>query len=282
MSRWRLLVILGVIVGVLTGGVLAYESIGTSRTCQVSSNPQAGTYRAQTLRFGSVTEYCLANPSRLANGIYAAPDGSVWFGEQSLPGLGRLFPNGTVREYPWAGYEGGGTVTGGVRASVWNIKLWNNLIWAADGDGNRLNGLNPLDGSTTNLNTTATFPYLLSLSPDGSMWLTFLSSPAKLGKVGPGMALSIYTLEGMGRKEPIQVQFVNSTSGYLVALNPYNSTDSGLFSFSINSNLTIVPRQVGEGFGLLYPQSLSVAQGKAWVAQHLPSNVVAYDFSQHT
>ena len=50
---------------------------------------------------GDIKDYILPNPSKLPNKLTVAPDGSVWFGEQSVPGVGHLFPNGSLVEYAW-------------------------------------------------------------------------------------------------------------------------------------------------------------------------------------
>src|SRR5437867_2508834 len=48
---------------------------------------------------GAVTTYTLPSPDRFPNGVAVAADGSVWFGEQGVPGLGHLYSNGTLVEY---------------------------------------------------------------------------------------------------------------------------------------------------------------------------------------
>ena len=50
--------------------------------------------------FGGVWKYQLP-PGRLPNAITVASDGSVWFGEQNLPGIGHILPNATLVEYKW-------------------------------------------------------------------------------------------------------------------------------------------------------------------------------------
>jgi streptogramin lyase len=228
--------------------------------------------------FGSVTQYELPNSTRYANAITVAGDGSVWFGEQGAPGVGHLVPgSGSLTEYRWPCYPT--PKNGGVVASVWGITVWNGKVWAADGDNNRLVGLDPSSGATTYVNTTsAIFPYLLAPSPDGSLWFTALSSPAKLGRLGSDLHLSIYQVPGLGHEYPIQVAFVNSSFGYMVALDPYHANDSGLYSF--NPSVTaggIAVQRVGGSFKLFYPQGLFVSGSTIWVSQHFPSNIVAFD-----
>jgi len=262
---------------VLVASFAVYAVYYLQGPCQPTKASETTTQLKSTT-FGAVTEYGLPNSSRWANAITVAPDGSVWFGEQARPGVGHFDPTtGALVEYQWPCYPT--SKTGGVVSSIWGITLWNGKVWAADGDSNRLVGLNPGDGSVTYVNTTsAQFPYLLAVAPDGSLWFTSLSSPPKLGRLGLDLGLTIYSVQGLGHKEPIQIQFVNSSLAYMVALNPYTSTDSGVYSFDPTiAGQTISATKVGGDFQLFYPDSVSVAGGMVWAAQHYPSNIVGYD-----
>jgi virginiamycin B lyase len=274
----RTAVAIGVLVIVLVAGFAVYGLAVLQAPCQpVKASQSTSTLSGPTV-FGSVTEYSLPNGPKWANGVAAAPDGSVWFGEQATPGLAHLDPvSRTLVEYRWPCYQT--SKTGGPVASIWGVAIWNGKVWAADGDSNRLVGLDPGDGSTVYVNSSsARFPYLLAPAPDGSLWFTALSSPARLGRLGLDQSLTVYSVSGLGSQEPIQIQFVNSTIAYLVALNPSNATDSGLYSFNpAGSNSNITAARVGGGFSLFYPQALSTSGTSVWVAQHLPSNVLRYE-----
>ncbi|HMD78502.1 MAG TPA: hypothetical protein VKF39_00800, partial [Nitrososphaerales archaeon] len=230
----RQVILAVMIVALLGAGLFTYYEFGMpSSGCSAPNAPVAGRYQALTIRFGAVTEYCLDNPSRWSNGIFVAPDGSVWFGEQAVPGLGHLFTNGTVVEYPWPGYHGGGSVSSSPTSSIWGVVAWNGRIWAADGDANKLFGFDPADRSTISVNATgAPFPYLLTPAPDGSLWFTTLSAKPLLASLGTDLSLTVYPVSGIGKEEPIQVLFENSTLAYMVALNPDSTTgEGGLYSF---------------------------------------------------
>jgi streptogramin lyase len=269
-----------VLVVVLGAGFAVYDFASSQGPCRPDRATQTTTQLGPPSTFGAVTEYNLPGTSPWANGITVAGDGAVWFGEQGLPGVAHLDPRtGILVEYRWPCYPS--SKNGGPVSSIWGIAIWNGRVWAADGDSNRLVGLDPGDESTTYLNTSsAKFPYLLAPANDGSLWFTALTSPATLGRLGQDLGVTVYSVAGLGHQEPIQVQLVNSSYAYLVALNPYNSSDSGLYSFNPRPTGSVISAsRVGGDFKLLFPQSLSVSGGSVWVAQHLPSNVLGYDVS---
>lgn len=272
------LLVTAVVVLVAAGAVGAYLAFTPTGPCLPNRASETTTSGLKVSAFGAVTEYALPGSSVWANGIMAAPDGSVWFGEQGVPGVARLVPGSdTLVQYKWACY--GAPQNGGPVSDVWNLVSWNGRVWAADGNANRLVGLDPNDGSLTYVNTTsAKFPYLLATAPDGSLWFTSLTSPAMLGRLSPTLGLTVYAVSGLGGEEPIQVQFVNSTYAYMVALNPYADNDSGLYSFDPQvAGGAVAVTKLGAGFQLLFAQALSVGDGRVWIAQHYPSSVVSYD-----
>jgi streptogramin lyase len=246
--------------------------------CNQAQATQSVSSGIKPVNFGAVSEYGLPSSTRLANAITVASDGSVWFGEQGYPGVGHLVPGtGTLTEYQWPCYPG--AKNGGVVSSIWGITTWNGKVWAADGDTGRLVGLDATSGGVTYVNTTSNlFPYLLAVSTDGSLWFTALSSPARLGRLGPDLQLSLFPVQGLGHEYPVQVGFVNSTLGYMVALNPYKANDSGLYSFDPSpTSGGISVQRVGGNFSLFYPQGLFVSGKTVWVSQHYPSNLVSYN-----
>jgi streptogramin lyase len=261
---------------VVVAGLVAYNQYYVQGKCKPTKASQTTFGPLKSASFGAVTEYAIP-AGRLANGIMVDSDGSIWFGEQSLPGLGHYVPStGMLTEFQWPCYPT--SKNGGVVSSIWGIAEWSGRVWTADGDSNRLVGLDPKDGATVYVNTTsATFPYFPTVAPDNSLWFTSLSAPAKLGRLGADMSLAVIPVQGLGHKEPIQMEFINSTFAYMVALDPYDSTDSGIYSFDPVSGPTLSATKVGGSFRLFYPQSLSISQGTIWVAQHFPSNLLGYD-----
>jgi streptogramin lyase len=279
MKRANLAAVIFVALVVAAGG-LAYVTLGTRSTCQPNQAKETSTGQLAKTSFGAVTEYALPGPNPWANAVTVAPDGSVWIGEQGLPGVAQFNPtSGSLVEYQWPCYPSSKI---GPVSSIWGIATWNGKVWATDGDANRLVGLSPSTGAVTYVNTTtAAYPYLLSPAPDGSLWFTSLTSPAKLGRLATDMSLTVYRVSGLGKEYTIQTQFVNSTFAYMVALNPLSATGEGrLYSFDPRTdNGTITAHPVGGNFSLYSPDSLSVSEGKVWVAQHYPSNVAVYDSS---
>jgi len=78
---------------------------------------------ASSTMFDALTEYSLPSPSRWSNAITLAQDGSVWFGEQSVPGVGHLFANGTLVEYPWPSSAHPTYQTCGFETSIWGVAV---------------------------------------------------------------------------------------------------------------------------------------------------------------
>lgn len=229
--------------------------------------------------FGALTEYRLPAPSRLPNAIAVAPDGSVWFGEQSVPGVGHLYVNGTLVEYPWPSAAHPSNNNCGFESSIWGIAAWDGMVWGTNQDQDALVGVNPQSGVTRviNLSGLTTFPYTLSIAPDASLWFTALGNSPVLGRVATDYSVTVIPLTGLGKEFPTQIQFVNTTYAYFVALAPYNNS-GGLYSFDPRGPpAAILPQKVGGGFPLASPDSVSYADGIVWVAQHGPSSVAAYD-----
>jgi streptogramin lyase len=284
MVNRRTAVAASVIVLLCVAAVGAYfaSGQGQGKECSAPEVAPGGSYQAGVVQFGSLTEYCLANPSRFSNALAVAPDGSVWFGEEAVPGFGHLLTNGTVFEYPW-GYSNG--QAGEYQTGIWGVTVWNGRVWGTDLDHGALVGLDPQDGKQVVVNTSATVPtpYTLSASPDGSLWFTSLASPPRIGRMSANLSVSVYTLPALGKEAPLQVRFVNSTSGYLVALNPFSSTGAGgLYSFSVNSSSRTLDCTPLAGLSLFDPDSLALLDGGVFIAQHGPSSVVGYDLSAGT
>ena len=292
-SRIAALAVIGVVV---VSGLVVYEGY----FAQESSQPNCvtipgGTFtRSQTANrtFGAVTEYALPGNDTWPSAITTAPDGSIWFAEQAVPGVTRLFPNnGTLVEYAWPGYKA--TTQANCFPSVVSsgIALWNGRVWSADEFGDVVFGVRPSDGSVVSINATgrASYPYWLAVGPDGDLWVTFDSTPAALARIYPNLTMSIVELSGTGDDSPLQLDFVNSSLALLSTINfSGNSTVSCLCTGHIYSfdpskfGPTITPSLVGGGYPLVLPTSASYSSEGVWVAQHYSSSVVGYDFRTDT
>jgi virginiamycin B lyase len=229
--------------------------------------------------FDAITEYALPTPGRWANAITVAPDGSVWFGEQSVPGVGHLFTNGTLVEYPWPSASHPSSKKCGFETSIWGVAVWNGMVWGTDEDGNAIIGVNPQSGATRviNVSSAAGFPYTLSVGPDGALWFTSLAKGATLGWLGTDYSLRALHVNSVGSEFPAQLDFVSSSLAYMVVLNNVNAS-GGVYSFNPSAvSPSIDPQRVGGGFRLQAPDSVAVGAGKIWVAQHGPSNLATYN-----
>lgn len=243
-----------------------------------------------SVTFGGVTEYALPGQGRWPNAIATAPDGSVWFAEQEVPGVAHLYPNnGTLVEYAWPGYATPKPPDCLYQASSSGMALWEGRVWAADEFANAIFGVNPADGSSVRINTTsnAAYPYWLAVGPDGNLWFTSDNSPARLGRVYPNMTLSIVNLVGLGADQPIQLTFVNSSLALLATVNEAENSTSKtcictghIYSFDPTTpSMDISPAVVGASYRLVLPTSVSYSDGRIWVAQHGASSIVSYDFA---
>jgi streptogramin lyase len=279
-ARSRVLVVLVVAV-LASAGFLAYQTLAP-QGCRSPSSSTAARYQAGKTGFGAVTEYCLASPQRWANGIAVGPDGSVWFGEEALPGIAQLFSNGTVVEHAWPPATGPTPGIDGYRTGIWGIAIWRGLVWGTDGSGNAIRGYDPADGSfrTISLPNGASQPYTLTSGPDGALWFTTFTSVPTVGRISPNFTVSVYHVLTNRDEIPLEIQFVNSSLGYYAALDPFNGDRSGLYAFD-PSNVThgIASTQLGADVKIVYADSLSVTPSAVWVAQHLVSNIAGYNLT---
>jgi streptogramin lyase len=283
-------VLVVVVVAVASVGVYEVYFTNSAPTCQILSGPAMHKSQTTKTTFGAVTEYTLPAPDRWADAVTMAPDGSVWFAEQEVPGVAHLYPtNGTLVEYQWPGYAPPSPPDCVPSESSSGIALWNGKVWAADEFGNVLWGVNPSNGSTQLVNVTgkADFPYWLSVGPDGDLWFTSDNLPAVLGRVQTNMSLQIIPLNGMGSDEPLQIDFVNSTLAYISAINlSTNSTTHGcvcnghVYSFDPGTvGQAITPEPVGAGYNLQLPTSVSYSAGSIYVAEHEAASLARFDYS---
>lgn len=237
----------------------------------------------RTSNFGAVTEYALPSPVRSPNAIVVAPDGSVWFGEEAVPGAAHLYPDGTLIEYAWPfKYQTspGSQGTPAYLTDIWGIALWNGRVWASDTTMNQLVGLDPETGAVTTIHlpTSGSFPYTMTVGPDDSLWFTELSS-SKLGRVFPNGTLVEYPLLGGGHEEtPAEIAFANSTLGYYVTVGgTCESCASEIYAFN---PMKFSPHRVLENVSLSFPDSLALMDEKGiWIDLHGPSMVGFYNLT---
>jgi len=291
-----------VIALVAVSGLVFFEGYFASGSSQTSSTQAqcvslpGGTFAKSQVTnrtFGAVTEYSLPGNDTWPSAITAAPDGSVWFAEQAVPGVAHLYPgNGTIVQYAWPGYKTPTLANCFPTAVSSGIALWNGRVWSADEFANMIFGVRPSDGSVVSINSTgeASYPYWVAVGPDGDLWITFDNTPASLGRIFPNLTMSIISLSGTGEDSPLQIDFVNSSYALLAAINlSQNATTKGcvcnghVYSFDPSTvGSTITPSAVGFGYNLVLPTSASYSTGGVWVAQHYASSVVGYGFNTGT
>jgi virginiamycin B lyase len=282
-SRVGILILL---IGLLLGASLVYFFV-VEGGFSTGTAPLGGKgileSQLRTASFGAVTQYALPSPVRSPNAITVAPDGSVWFGEEAVPGVGHLYPNGTLVEYAWPfKYQTAPNVGGSpvYKTDIWGVALWNGRVWASDTAMNQLVGLDPSTGSftTVHLPTNDSFPYTITVGSDGSLWFTEISS-SKIGRVFPNGTLVEYPLLAGGHEEtPTEIAFLNSTLGYYVTVGgtPGRST-SALYAFNPSK---FSPRQVIGNGALSFPNSLALTDGRGiWIDLHGPSMVGFYNLT---
>ncbi len=239
--------------------------------------------------FGAITAFSIPGAVRWPNAIAAAPDGSVWFGEEAVPGLAHLYPsNGTLVEYTFPGLyqtDQQGTSCSG-KTQIWGVAIWNGRIWATDSAKNRILGLSPSNDSfkAVPLSVNGSFPYTFTPGPEGALWFTqplsgqvgtlfangsLVEHTVHLSSQLPGSSVVI-TVHG----EPDQVVFANDTMGFYVDASPL-AYGSAIYRFDpANFN----PERVGASNQTLYsPDSLSLGDGGIWLAQHGDSSLAFYE-----
>jgi streptogramin lyase len=265
------------------GGFYAYNQLaGRSASC---ANPLGGaktlkTQLATPTTISGVAEFALPSPDREPTAPTVAPDGSVWFGEQSVEGFAHFYPsNGTLVEYAWPyGYKAPPSSGGicGDKTSTWGVVLWDGKVWGSDTSGNQLVSLDPSAGqfAAVRLPTNFSFPYTLTPGPGNTLWFTELYG-AKLGVLGSNGTLREYPLPGGINAEPSQIIFANSTTGYYSDVGVSEPKGGGVYSFNIGN---FAPELLG-GQHLTDPSSLTIGSGALWAALHGTSSVAGYNFT---
>jgi streptogramin lyase len=229
-------------------------------------------FNLSTVHFDAVTKFGLP-ASRFPNSIVADGDGSVWFGEQAVPGVAHLLPNGTLIEYAWPVTYSPSTT------SIWGIAKWNDEIWASDALGSQLVGLDTSTAAVyvVKVSGAAGFPYTVTVGPDDSLWFTELFV-SRLGRIDSRCTLKEYPVPiGFGGT-PTQIAFQNNSLGYYVDAGNASTGLGTLLSFDPNRFL---PQPFGGASTLRAPSSLAVFPTGIWVAQHASANLAFYDMNTH-
>ncbi len=223
---------------------------------------------------------------RSPNALAVAEDGSVWFGEQSVPGIGHLYQNGSLVEYAWPGGTSNSTATGacGFKTSIWGVAIWNGLLWGTDGDGNRIIGLDPSTDTFQAIAVPASqaFPYSLAVGPDDSLWFTLLAGPPRLGRIDVQGHVQLYQVQGDSKDIPADISFQNSTTGYFVGIEP-EAGNGSVYRFDpspTSSDISAV--KIGGGYSLYAPNSISADRTTVWVTQHGAASIAGYSLRNRT
>jgi streptogramin lyase len=264
------------------GGFYIYQQLSPSASC---ANPLGGakvlrTQLAPPTTIGGVTEFALPQPLRAPNGITVAPDGSVWFGEQSVAGVAHFYPgNRTLVEYAWPfNYKAPPSTAGfcGNKSDIFGVTLWDGKVWVGDTSGNQLVGLDPSTGqfSTVKIPTNTSYPYTMTPGPNDTLWIAELFA-GQIGELSANGTVRQFSLPGGTNAEPAQIVFANSTTGFIDDVGASQSGGGGIYSFNVNH---FAPVLVG-GQRLFDPSSIALASGALWVALHGSSSVGSYNFT---
>jgi virginiamycin B lyase len=268
MRRRALLLAIGFVL--LLSASILYVSFVPSSSCRKAVGiARLSKFDLPNQHFDGVTKFRLPG-DKFPNGIAALSDGSVWFGEQNVPGLAHLYSNGTMLEYAWPFTYSPSTT------SIWGVVQWNGRIWASDALGGQIVSLDPSTAALyiVKLSEAAAFPYTITVGPDGALWFTELFV-SKIGRIDAQCKLEEFALPQNFGGTPTQVEFENDTLGYYL--------DGGNVSTGLGTLLSFNPKQfsphpIDGTFNLRAPSSLMVASDGIWVAQHSSSAVAFYSF----
>jgi len=271
MRRRALLVAFGFVV-LLSASLLYISFVPFSSCGKTVGQAKVSKFDLLNQHFDGVTKFRLPG-DKFPNGITALSDGSVWFGEQNVPGLAHLYSNGTMLEYAWPFTYTPSTT------SIWGVVQWNGRIWASDALGGQIVSLDPFTAElyAIKLSEAASFPYTITVGPDGALWFTELFV-SKVGRIDAQCKLEEFALPQNFGGTPTQVEFENETSGYYL--------DGGNASTGLGTLLSFNPKQfspqpIDGAFNLRAPSSLMVGSYGIWVAQHSSSAVAFYGFRVH-
>jgi len=229
-------------------------------------------FKLRSVHFDGVTKFRLPD-EEFPNGIAVASDGSVWFGEQNVPGIAHLFENGTMVEYAWPINYSPSTT------SIWGVAEWNGRIWASDALGAQIISLDPTTASVyaIKLSNPSAFPYTLTVGMDNALWFTELYG-SNLGRIDSKCTLKEYPIPTNLGGTPTQIEFVNSTFGYYVDAGNATSGLGQVLSFTTKQ---FAPEPFDGSFRPQAASSLALVPSGLWVAQHASSNLAYYNFENH-
>jgi len=260
---------LGVVL--LLSSIAAAALVYTSpKACGVTlGSATVSKFDLQSEHFGAITKFRLPG-NDFPNGITVASDGSVWFGEQTLPGVGHLYRNGTLIEYGWPISYSPSTT------AIWGVADWHGRIWASDALGAQIVSLDPSTATVTaiKLGNVQAFPYTITIGADNALWFTELYG-STLGRIDAHCKLTEYPIPKNFGGTPAQVEFRNATLGYYADVGNATSALSEILSFNTNN---FAPQPIDGTFRPLAASSLAIAPDGLWVAQHAASNLAYYNF----
>jgi virginiamycin B lyase len=227
----------------------------------------------QPVHFEGITKFHLPG-NEFPNGIAVDQDGSVWFGEQDVPGFGHLFENGTMMEYAWPLNYSPSTT------SIWGVAVWDGRIWASDELGGQIVVLDPttLTLSAVKLGNLSAFPYTLTVGPDDALWFTEIYD-SKVGRIDSKCHIAEYAIPTNFGGTPTQIAFQNQTGGYYADAGNATSSASTILAFNIAK---FAPQPFDGNFRPRVASSLALGPTGLWVAQHASSNLAYYDFEAKT
>lgn len=294
--KLTIVIILALLVG---GGLLGAFVLLPNQKYQCGPQSMVQSTQLTPAKFGAVTKYQLP-ANRSPNGIVAAPDGSVWFGELGVPGVAHLYPeNGTLVEYRWPfDYPKSSIASSDCSdwTDTWGVAIWNGMVWAPNQDNSSLVGLNPSNDTfeTVRLNSTSQ-PYTLAVGPENNLWFTDLSYPARIGSVDSAThQVTYYDLPNGSQSASAYLLFQNSTLGYVLSIYP-DTGGGSLYSFDptaqnptfelVGGNETVPQSRpssamsTGVGGGPSTPTSVAIGEGGIWLAEHSGSDMEFYNES---
>ena len=271
MSRRRVLLAVAVVAVFSASLLYVFSPFAVVPSCGLKlGSAIVSEFNLPSVNFGAVTKFRLPG-DKFPNGIAALPDGSVWFGEQNVPGLAHLYPNGSMVEYAWPISYSPSTT------SIWGVVEWNGRIWASDALGSQIVGLDPSTATVyaVKLNEAAGFPYTITVGPDRALWFTELFT-SKIGRIDAHCDLKEFAVPQNFGGTPTQIWFKDSASGYYVDAGNTTSGLGTLLSFDPNN---FSPQPIDGVFNLRAPSSLASSSDGVWVAQHASSAIAFYNFN---
>jgi len=272
-----------VIAIIAVAALLVYqrEQASSPNSCQPLGGAKELKSQLSNVTFDAITEFELPTLQRWPNAVAVAPDGSIWFGEETVPGVAHLYTNGTLVEYAWPVSKSSLDQGTCEKADIWGVALWDGMVWGTDMEASSLVGLNPTTDTfrIVNISQSATSPYTLTIGPDGNLWFTVISSPAEVGRVSPDGAFSMIRFSNYTTFLPTGLAFANASLAYYVGVD-FPQDNGGLFAFNPQVSSSIVtPRNIGGDLNLTSPNALAVTPTAIWISEHGPARVAAYNLT---